>query len=43
MGSPCKVIRELDDRMRDMLTRPTQKYVKNWKRFAADLTLLPDE
>lgn len=43
MGSPGKVVRDVDDKIREMLSRPTANYVQNWKRFAAELTLLPED
>lgn len=42
MGAPGKIVREVDDKMRDMIARPTLNYVKNWKRFADELRLLDD-
>ncbi|MEX0343305.1 MAG: gamma carbonic anhydrase family protein [Rhizobiaceae bacterium] len=42
MGTPGKVVREVDDKMRTMIARPTLNYVKNWKRFADELKLLDD-
>lgn len=40
MGAPGKIVREVDDKMREMIARPTLNYVKNWKRFAGELRLL---
>lgn len=42
MGAPGKIVREVDDKMREMIARPTLNYVKNWKRFADELRLIED-
>nr|WP_321456501.1 gamma carbonic anhydrase family protein [uncultured Cohaesibacter sp.] len=37
MGMPGKVVRQLDEEAIENLRRSAANYVKNWKRFAADL------
>ncbi len=37
VGSPAKVVRELDERAAQMLLASATHYVENWKRFARDL------
>jgi carbonic anhydrase/acetyltransferase-like protein (isoleucine patch superfamily) len=41
VGSPAKAIRTLDDDALERLKGSALGYVKNWKRFARDLTPLP--
>lgn len=38
MGSPGKVVRELDDGAAQMIAASAQVYVDNWKRFKSGLT-----
>ena len=40
MGTPAKVVREVDDKVLALLKRPAENYVKNWKRFEEELTEL---
>jgi carbonic anhydrase/acetyltransferase-like protein (isoleucine patch superfamily) len=42
VGSPAKAIRTLDDAALERLKGSALGYVKNWKRFAKDLTLISD-
>lgn len=37
VGAPAKVIRSLDDKAVEALTRSAEHYVANWRRFARDL------
>jgi carbonic anhydrase/acetyltransferase-like protein (isoleucine patch superfamily) len=41
VGSPGKVIREIDETTAAKLTMSAQSYVKNWKRFSAGLANQP--
>jgi carbonic anhydrase/acetyltransferase-like protein (isoleucine patch superfamily) len=38
LGAPAKVVRESDEKMRAMIARAADVYVKRWKRYAAGLT-----
>ena len=40
VGSPARVVRTLDDKAVQALTRSAQSYVENWKRFSRDLRRL---
>jgi carbonic anhydrase/acetyltransferase-like protein (isoleucine patch superfamily) len=40
VGAPAKAIRTLDDAAVEGLKRSAAHYVKNWRRYAADLTRL---
>ncbi|MCA1405257.1 gamma carbonic anhydrase family protein [Ensifer sp. IC3342] len=40
VGAPAKAIRTLDDAAVDKLKRSAEHYVKNWQRYAAQLTRL---
>lgn len=40
VGAPAKAIRTLDDAAVEGLKRSAEHYVKNWRRYAADLTRL---
>jgi carbonic anhydrase/acetyltransferase-like protein (isoleucine patch superfamily) len=37
LGSPAKAVRESDDKVRAMIARAADVYVKRWKRYAAGL------
>ncbi|WGF86196.1 gamma carbonic anhydrase family protein [Marinivivus vitaminiproducens] len=37
MGRPAKVVREVDDALRERVLSGTEHYVHNWKRYAAGL------
>lgn len=37
LGSPAKVVRESDEKVRAMIARAADVYVKRWKRYAAGL------
>ncbi len=41
MGSPGKVVRELNEEQKAMLLASAESYVKNFKRFKSELTLDP--
>jgi carbonic anhydrase/acetyltransferase-like protein (isoleucine patch superfamily) len=38
IGSPAKAVREVDEKMRAMITRGADVYVRRWKQYAAGLT-----
>jgi carbonic anhydrase/acetyltransferase-like protein (isoleucine patch superfamily) len=38
LGSPAKAVRESDEKVRAMIARAADVYVKRWKRYAAGLT-----
>ncbi|MBP1882216.1 gamma carbonic anhydrase family protein [Sinorhizobium mexicanum] len=40
VGAPAKVVRTLDDDAVERLKRSAEHYVKNWQRYAAQLTRL---
>ena len=37
IGSPAKAVREIDEKMRDMIARGADVYVQRWKQYAAGL------
>lgn len=37
LGAPAKLVRESDDKVRAMIARAADVYVKRWKRYAAGL------
>jgi carbonic anhydrase/acetyltransferase-like protein (isoleucine patch superfamily) len=37
LGAPAKLVRETDDKVRAMIARAADVYVKRWKRYAAGL------
>ena len=37
VGSPAKAVREVDDRMRAMIARGADVYMRRWKQYAAGL------
>ena len=37
IGSPAKAVREVDDKMRAMIARGADVYVRRWKQYAAGL------
>jgi carbonic anhydrase/acetyltransferase-like protein (isoleucine patch superfamily) len=37
LGAPAKAVRETDDKVRAMIARAADVYVKRWKRYAAGL------
>ena len=37
LDAPAKVVRETDDKMRAMIARAADVYVKRWKRYEAGL------
>ena len=37
LGAPAKAVRATDDRVRAMIARAADVYVKRWKRYAAGL------
>ena len=37
LGSPAKAVRETDDKVRAMIARAADVYVKRWKQYAAGL------
>lgn len=41
MGAPGKIIREAGDRDREMITRATENYHRNWRRFKSGLRTTP--
>jgi carbonic anhydrase/acetyltransferase-like protein (isoleucine patch superfamily) len=40
VGTPAKAVRETDEKVRAMIARAADVYVKRWKRYAAGLTRL---
>jgi carbonic anhydrase/acetyltransferase-like protein (isoleucine patch superfamily) len=38
LGAPAKAVRESDEKVRAMIARAADVYVKRWKRYAAGLT-----
>ena len=38
LGAPAKAVRETDEKVRAMIARAADVYVKRWKRYAAGLT-----
>jgi carbonic anhydrase/acetyltransferase-like protein (isoleucine patch superfamily) len=43
VGAPGKVIRVLDHEAAAKLTGAAESYIRNWKRFAAGLRVVPDQ
>lgn len=41
VGAPAKVIRQLDEAAIARLRVSAQNYVRNWKRYAAALVVVP--
>ena len=37
LGAPAKAVRETDEKVRAMIARAADVYVKRWKRYAAGL------
>jgi carbonic anhydrase/acetyltransferase-like protein (isoleucine patch superfamily) len=38
LGAPAKLVRESDEKVRAMIARAADVYVKRWKHYAAGLT-----